>query len=791
MTRASRLVGGGVARPSSGDLFLPNDAELAGVSFSGTEGAAVPINAVQVRLRTGEARDLAANGPIDWALATPVPLQDVEEVRVSSAATGRFDGQMTLQLSYHAARFPLTAPLAVGAQASLEVVLTVGAPESGDELLGNLQEHKLHYWQAIWRALDASTIALLLSTYTFESLPVADMIDPNPIMVAGNYLVFRMPGFTRSAGLPQAENGAALPEAEAAIEKNWEAWLESRGIVLGADAAAEELVSIPTGGVFAEAVLGRSNSAELLDGSRFWDWQDSPIPLQPPEVAAIQLESRAQPEDVTPGQLAPPVVNITNPTPLPDPTGLGPILAALQNGNMSRDMSGLAATIGLAQALGQTTSTAATEAGRQAAANLAVAAQKDIEEKRIAAQLALAAMGGAGAAGGGAGTPKNITESGALLNTAKALDAQAPRGGSPTTASGAPPAGGSVAHTGGSSGGPLMPGAPSSPFTTGSGSRADDVLRRALWGNMGVPLADVIPAALGGTTASGSTGGATPTTGGPAPLHAAVAQIYENIGASEVPGIIWKGGKPGAPPRGPAPMGYLKGMALTYARVYCDYSLEPWEPEDLRDPFAVQMARAVAPGTPTSFDDAKAAGTGAIFDGVAWFGSDLRAFGADLSVDGVDILRGVFTILFGLGMLESSGKFCTGHDTTAAATATSAETGLFQVSYDTGASGGYFKALWERYKRGLDSSFLAVFSEGVTCSPDEWANVGRDPVQTSSSSGGPARFRGGVRRACGAQQSQLLGPAPEARGRDPRGVLDAATKRRGRDDDLNGCNAVV
>ena len=739
MARAARIIAVGPARPGTSDLFLPDDAELAGVSFSGAapDGSAVPISAVQVRLRTGEARDLVAAGQIDWSLATPVPLQDLVDVRVSSSADSRFEGQLTLQLSYRGARFPLTAPLAVAGQAVLTEVLTIGAPESGAELLDHLQQNQLHYSQAIWRAQSASNNALLLSPYSFESLPVADLIDPNPIMIAGNYLVFRMPGFTRTAGLAEPADGANTPAAEAAIRKSWEAWLTARGLVLGAEAAAEELVSVPTGGVFAEAVLGRSNSAELLDATRFWNWQDSPIPLQPPEIAAIQMESRAQPTDVTPGQLGAPVLNIMNPTTLPDPAGLAPMLAALQNGSMFRDMSGLAATVGLAQALGQDTSTAATDAGKQAGANLAVAAQKDIAEKQIAAQLAMAAMG---MPGGSAGTPKNISESGALLNTAKAMDAQAAKGQPTTGPPGPATSGGGTTHSGGpGSGGPLMPGVSGSLPPASSGSFQSDVMKRAL-GGIG---ADLIPAAFsassgssggGAAAAGGSTGGATSTTP-PQPWHVAIAQIYENIDASGLRSFQWTGnGGPGS--LGPAPLGYLKGMALTYARVYCDYSLEPGLTEDLRDPFAVQMAKAVAPGTPASFPDAKAAGPGAIFDAVAWYAADLQALGADLSVDGVDVLRGVFTILFGLGMRESSGKHCTGRDTTATGTPTAinSETGLFQVSFDTGgatnstpALTGYFKALFERYQRGLDSSFLNVFREGVTCSPANWGNFGTGP----------------------------------------------------------------
>jgi hypothetical protein len=77
----------------------------------------------------------------------------------------------------------------------------------------------------------------------------------------------------------------------------------------------EDLVPLPSGGVFAESVLGRANSAEKLDITRFWNWQDSPIPLQPPDIAALQSGSRAQADNTTPSGLAAPVVAFNNPRP--------------------------------------------------------------------------------------------------------------------------------------------------------------------------------------------------------------------------------------------------------------------------------------------------------------------------------------------------------------------------------------------------------------------------------------------------------------------------------------------
>jgi hypothetical protein len=261
----------------------------------------------------------------------------------------------------------------------------------------------------------------------------------------------------------------------------------------------------------------------------------------------------------------------------------------------------------------------------------------------------------------------------------------------------------------------------------------------------------------------------------PAAWHVAIAQIYEHIDASGVSSINWTG-------RGMAPIGYLKGMALTYARVYCHYSLRPGEPENFRDRFAVQMAKAAGPGASTTTD------------AVARFARDLRALGADLSQDGVDVLRGLFTILIGLGMRESSGKYCTGRhrDKKIAATAQNSEAGLFQISYDIGVHAGDFQALYKKYQQRPSSGFLDVFSEGVTCPADDWANVG----------GGPGRDFQQFSKDCPAFTVELAALALRSRANhwapiNARKVQireECWTLLRGVEtaiDDLGGCIAVV
>lgn len=188
-------------------------------------------------------------------------------------------------------------------------------------------------------------------------------------------------------------------------------------------------------------------------------------------------------------------------------------------------------------------------------------------------------------------------------------------------------------------------------------------------------------------------------------------RILELVNDSDLVTYSWTG-------RGVAPIGYLKGMALTYARVYCKYTLNPGEPENWRDQFTVKMAKGVAPGANIATD------------AVARYSNTFLNFGADVNGDdggGVAVLRALFTILFGLGMRESEGKHCVGWDRdkvngwgnpakAVVPTETNAEAGLFQLSYDIGVGvAGDFKDIYDKYQERPDSGFLDAFSEGVVC----------------------------------------------------------------------------
>jgi hypothetical protein len=151
---------------------------------------------------------------------------------------------------------------------------------------------------------------------------------------------------------------------------------------------------------------------------------------------------------------------------------------------MFRDMSGLAATIGLAQATAQNSTDAARSAGELASANMLVAAQRDVELERIKAKTTVAALANPNLATGG---PRNATEAGAVLNAARELDReQAATGVTGAGTSGSADAGEHTSSRG--------VGSSRAVFAPASRSHADDAMNRMIWGTAGTSLGSLLPA---------------------------------------------------------------------------------------------------------------------------------------------------------------------------------------------------------------------------------------------------------------------------------------------------------
>lgn len=171
-----------------------------------------------------------------------------------------------------------------------------------------------------------------------------------------------------------------------------------------------------------------------------------------------------------------------------------------------------------------------------------------------------------------------------------------------------------------------------------------------------------------------------------------VRKILDIAGSSDLAKHSWWKGQ------GTAPLGYTKGMALIFARVYCKLLQG--------DAVAKEMARTTF-GEPTK-------------DALAYFAQPLATAGLPKSVDERDTLRQVFTVLIGLGMPESSGNYWEGKDANAHnETAETCEAGLFQTSWNARDAGGNKAAtkmmlrLFTQYQINPDMGMLAVFQEKV------------------------------------------------------------------------------
>lgn len=154
--------------------------------------------------------------------------------------------------------------------------------------------------------------------------------------------------------------------------------------------------------------------------------------------------------------------------------------------------------------------------------------------------------------------------------------------------------------------------------------------------------------------------------------------------------------------RGIAPAGYIKGLALVFARVYGKLKNG--------DAAAMEMAKADT-GKPAT-------------DALSFYAARFDEAGMHNEASGPETLRHLFVLMMGLGMRESSGRYCEGRDVSADnTTANSAEAGLFQTSFNAVSSSALLPGIFTEYQGNIDG-FIDVFKEGVTAKPADLKNFG-------------------------------------------------------------------
>lgn len=188
------------------------------------------------------------------------------------------------------------------------------------KLFEHLKYHKAYYSRAILFGQDPIDRANYLAGIKLQDgTSAAEHIENRPIEIIGDYVAY-----------PCND-----PKLNASVNKQLDQ------IPLDKLSPNERLVTLPTRGVFAEAKLGHCNASEEIDNTRFWDWQQSPIPHLAPEIAPIQgVKPENQQQNLQSTPFPQSLINIVSPAAAPDPTGLASAMNVLGTPNIFRDMSG-------------------------------------------------------------------------------------------------------------------------------------------------------------------------------------------------------------------------------------------------------------------------------------------------------------------------------------------------------------------------------------------------------------------------------------------------------------------
>ncbi|SDW28948.1 hypothetical protein [Marinobacter mobilis] len=219
-----------------------------------------------------------------------------------------------------------------------------------------LIKHSLILSQKIWLQLDTYRIYLLLQGIKLDGRALSSLVDPSPVGLFGNYLAFRW-GFT------DTESDDAKHPARMSRTTFMKTFISPSESAASPDSPE---IAVPTSGVFAEAVLGRSNAAETIDETKFWRWKEEPIPILPPKINPLNSRDRAKGMDLTPGDFAAAIAQLRS-QPVGDISHIGQILGALQKNDMFRNMAGLQEAATLAGQMAQISGDGATAAGQRSA----------------------------------------------------------------------------------------------------------------------------------------------------------------------------------------------------------------------------------------------------------------------------------------------------------------------------------------------------------------------------------------------------------------------------------------
>jgi len=227
-----------------------------------------------------------------------------------------------------------------------------------------------------------------------------------------------------------------------------------------------------------------------------------------------------------------------------------------------------------------------------------------------------------------------------------------------------------------------------------------------------------------------------------------IAQVKAIAARSQCAARNWTG-------RGRAPVTYVQGVTLVFARAVCQ-------------PQRADVRVASAPVDLSPHSD----------DGLMIYQAAFQEKGMRNDTAGVDTLRHTYTLLIGLGMMESSGKYCEGRDVSQCfTTADSAEAGLFQTSFGARRFSPALDGLFQSYGASQDRCLLDDFKGSITCRVVRSQNP-QCPDATNGVAGtGPGADWQRLTRSCPAFATEYGAVVLRTHG-GPRGEFNPIRKRQ-------------
>ena len=198
------------------------------------------------------------------------------------------------------------------------------------ELLDHLNEHVERYHHLIWWYMSPNRRYMLLDGFiapNSDGRSVASVVDNELLGLVGNCMV--MP----------VSRGLHLDPTFAQDEDDPVDLFEHYKPTTPVDPMR---IALPTKGVYAEAVMGQCNACEKKDETRFWRWEESPIPDSPTAINPLDTGTRFQsPGNLQAKDLPPAIVNFQNVPAAPAPQGFDSAAKILATSELFKDITGL------------------------------------------------------------------------------------------------------------------------------------------------------------------------------------------------------------------------------------------------------------------------------------------------------------------------------------------------------------------------------------------------------------------------------------------------------------------